>query len=170
MALSPAVELQVKSIAQVTGTFVALKSVLFALLGLQPIEFDTSSNLLFSNSTAAAAGGDILSQHLASFYENVLKKSCIWDTVFHVTGAMRPEFDHDYEHEWAFGVGWNRVIRFVSDALFKQMDNSYEKYTLGAIFTSTASHYIGCILFYYLTMLVYPTLSPSMSGGVGGTG
>lgn len=170
MALSPAVELQVKSIAQVTGTFVALKSVLFALLGLQPIEFDTSSNLLFSNSTAAAAGDDILSQHLASFYENVLKKSCIWDTVFHVTGAMRPEFDHDYEHEWAFGVGWNRVIRFVSDALFKQMDNSYEKYTLGAIFTSTASHYIGCILFYYLTMLVYPTLSPSMSGGVSGAG
>ncbi|KAF5096767.1 hypothetical protein D0Z00_002665 [Geotrichum galactomycetum] len=170
MALSPAVELQMKSIAQVTGTFVALKSVLFALLGFQGIEFDTSSNLLFPNSTAAVTSDEDFSQQLVSFYENVLKKSCIWDAVFHVTGATRPEFAPDYEHEWAFGVGWNRVIRVVSDALFARMDNAYEKYTLGAIFTSTASHYIGCILFYYLTMLVYPSLSSSMAGSASGAG
>lgn len=155
MALSPAIELQIKSIAQVTGTFVALKTVLFALLGLQPIEFDTSSNLLFPNTTAGVSE-DV--SRLVDFYENILKKSCIWDTVFHVTGAKRADFTPDYEHEWAFGVGWNRVIRTVSDALFTKVSNDYEKYTLGAVFTSTASHYIGCILFYYLTMLVYPSL------------
>lgn len=147
---------QLSSIWHITKVFVAVKTVLFLILYFQFTEYDTSSStLLFpepEEASSAGLGWQILQQ--------IAKRLCIWDTVFHVTAAQNVEGVPLYEHEWAFGIGWSRVVRQAGLLLIRLFGGDDNKndiyyYVLGATMVSTLSHYFACIVLYFLTLQIH---------------
>lgn len=142
---------QISSLCDITLIFFAAKFALFLILQLQNTEYDTSSaSILFANSsdlTLAVSQIPLISQ--------ILKHACIWDTVFHVSSALRAVPAHKFEHEWAFGIAWNRVIRKAAQWMPVSIPEGYPRYTAAAIVVSTISHYMACIIFYYVTLNVF---------------
>lgn len=150
------VSVKVQSIWHITKVFIVSKAVLFLILYFQTSEYDTSSALLFPNN-----GRNINSNSSFNFFRNVLaKRLFIWDTVFHVTAAMRPGLPV-YEHEWAFGLGWSWVIRQAALILMKLFGSSRNTedvvyyYVAASTIVSTLSHYLACLALYFLTLVIY---------------
>lgn len=151
------VSVTLQSLWHVTKVFVAVKAVLFLILYFQFSEYDTSSALLFPSETQSSNVG---------FFQGMAKRLCIWDTVFHVTAAMREGTPY-YEHEWAFGICWSWVIRQSGKTLIHLLDHNPDPekviyyYVAGATIVSTLSHYLACVVLYFLTIEIFSqTKSP----------
>lgn len=141
----------VRSVWQFTKVFIASKAVLLAILYLQPAEYDTSSLLLFPGTSPSGL--------LGSVWARLARRLVIWDTVFHVSAAQTagPPL---YEHEWAFGVVWSRVVRASAHALMALAgppigkDQEIYLYVAASTLVSTLSHYLATIALYFLTIRV----------------
>ncbi len=141
------------NILKITGSFLAVKFIIFFIVLLTPGQYDTSSSLLFEKRPTFSTVNTSL---CIEMIKRLIQRLTNWDMVYFVNIARR---GHEYEHEWAFGFVYPGIIRYFGSQLTKRFQffhilNSFgENYVYSAttIIIGNISHYFATIVLYYLT-------------------
>lgn len=134
------------TIGKLTRLFVIWKSILISLLFLVPKQYDTSSQLIFPEIENSGL--------LWHCIQHIIERLVIWDSVFFVTVADRGML---YEHEWAFGKFWYKIIELLGELQPGWWQLSKRHWIGGAsICLSIMNHYLSVLLLYKLTKMIFP--------------
>lgn len=130
-----------------TGTFVLIKSLLISLTFLVSKQYDTSSAIFYP-------GPMLGSSSFTNAISTMIRRLCIWDTVYYVSAAERGQLI--YEQEWAFGQNWSLLIRFLTPKWLMISDSLADVYyyALVGVIVANASHYLAGLVLYKLTIIL----------------
>lgn len=145
--------------------FLAVKLGLYVLVYFTPYLYDTSSytvSLLFTSDGSDTIFGARLG--------HLIRRLAIWDHVFFISSSANeilhpaaaatqsPMIPYFYEHEWAFGYGWIAFVKSLGTRLYSlvgQTGDPLYYFSFVAIVLANISHYLACLVLYFLTYTVY---------------
>lgn len=141
-------------ICEITIIFAIVRIIQYGLVFLTPSsQFDTSTQLLLDVYTTQEEQNQFINR-------NILNKLLSWDSVFFIKGMLSSNSMPSYEHEFAFSIIWNNLIKYIYKYLKNDgTRNLYDILLLGIIIENLL-HYISILVLYQLTFL---TFSPTKS-------
>lgn len=157
--------MEVQHLAKLAGFFGLIKAVQVAIISVTTVQFDTSSQLIFSTETYndrlvfSEHMGQLINGKIVDWIIVVLERLVAWDAVyfskFFVKGVT-------YEHEWVFGPAWWRFISHLP--LTEQLSHNFYARMLLAVFVANLLHFLSVLLVYNLTNKMLSKTSMKLVG------